>query len=78
MTLKERLHAKASLYTVAAREECNVAQIRNDIQAAIDEAWDTAWVQGNLQAQANWQRLFPHGKKPSVEEFIAVMANQIK
>ena len=70
--------AEKALRIVAAQEGCSVAHIRGAIQAAIDDAWNTAWTPGNLQAQVAWQQLFPGGKKPTVEEFIAAMTRRIK
>ena len=54
-----------------------MAQIRHAIQVCIDDAWDHAWTPGNLQAQINWQQMFPGGKKPTVEQFIVVVARKL-
>lgn len=78
MTQAEMKRVKETLALLAARDGCSVAYIRNAIQASIDDAWSRAWAQGNLQAQAYWQQLFPNGMKPTVEEFIAAMARQVK
>ena len=78
MTQAEMKRVKETLALLAARDGCSVAHIRKAIQASIDDAWNRAWTQGNLQAQAYWKQLFPDGKKPSVEEFIAAMAHQVK
>ena len=78
MTLIEWLKAKKTLFILAVKHDCSMAQIRCDIQACIDEAWEHAWTPGNLQAQVNWQLVFPGGKKPTVEEFIVVIARKIK
>lgn len=76
MTLAEKLRVQKTLRMIAAQEGRSVAYIRSAIQASIDDAWERTWTPGNLQAQVNWQRTFPGGKKPTVEEFIAVMAEK--
>lgn len=77
MTLIEWLKAKKTLWIMAAQQGCSVADIRGAIQASIDDAWNNAWMPGNLHAQIQWQRMFPGGKKPSVEQFIVVMARKL-
>ena len=77
MTLIEWLKAKRTLWILASQKGCSMAQIRQEIQECIDDAWDRAWMSGNLQAQQNWQQLFPDGKKPTVEKFIVVMARKL-
>lgn len=77
MTFIEYLKAKKTIWLLAAQEGCTMAQARRSMQDCIDEAWDRAWTPGNLQAQVNWQRIFPGGKKPTVEEFIVGMARKI-
>ena len=77
MTLIEWLKAKKTLRILATQHGCSMARIRSDIQASIDEAWDKAWMPGNLHAQIQWQQLFPGGMKPTVEEFIVVVARKI-
>lgn len=44
-----------------------------EMQAAVDAAWDNP----DPVARARQRQLFPHGK-PSVPEFIRVMAEEIK
>ena len=77
MTLLEWLKVKKILCIMAAQQGCTMKQIRDEIQACIDEAWDSAWTPGNLHAQIKWQQLFPGGNKPTVEEFVVVMAQEI-
>lgn len=76
MTLIEWLKAKKTLWILAVQEGCSVADIRGAIQACIDDAWNRAWMPGNIQAQVNWQLIFPGGKKPTVEQFIIGMARK--
>ena len=77
MTLYDQMKAKRTLSIIAAKEGCSVKDIRQSIQASIDDAWNRAWTPGNLQAQVTWQRIFPGGRKPTVEEFIIAMAHNI-
>ena len=77
MTQNEMMRVKETISILAAQKGCSVAHIRREMQASIDAAWDKAWTPGNLQAQAKWQQLFPGGKKPTVEEFIAVVSQKI-
>ncbi len=77
MTLIEWLKAKKTLFILAVQEGCSMAQVRHAIQECIDSAWNSAWTPGNLQAQVDWQLMFPGGKKPTVEQFIVVMARKL-
>ena len=77
MTMIQRMKVQKTLFILAAQEGCSVAHIRGAIQAALDDAWNNAWAPGNLQAQVAWQQLFPGGKKPTVEEFIAVAVRKL-
>ena len=77
MTLIEWLKAKKTLCILAAQQGRSVADIRGAIQAAIDDAWNRAWTPGNLHAQVAWQRLFPGGNKPTVEQFLVVMGRKL-
>ena len=77
MTLIEWLKVKKTLWIMATQQGCTVAQIRKDIQVSIDDAWNRAWTPGNIEAQVNWQLMFPGGKKPTVEQFIVAMARRL-
>lgn len=46
------------------------------LQQLIDDAWQKAWRPGNLQAQINWQQLFPADRRPTVEEYIVTIARE--
>ena len=70
MTVKEKLRAEAAIRYVARTEGKTVRQVRQSMQEALDDAWSTAWQPGNIRAQLRWQRLFPGGRRPTVEEFI--------
>ena len=77
MTLIDWFKAKKTLFILAAQEGCSMAHIRRSIQACIDAAWNNVWTPGNLKAQVRWQRLFPGGKKPTVEEFIIAVSRNL-
>ena len=74
MTIMEWLKVKRTLWILAAQEGCTVTQIKQSIQECINEAWAISWTPGNKNAQLHWQRLFPGGHKPSVEQFIIGIA----
>ena len=63
MTPSELLRTRRALKTVAAREGTTVAQVKQNIQEAINEAW------ASPVGHTAQQRLFPGGK-PTVEEFL--------
>lgn len=78
MTLINWLKAKKTLCILAVKKGCSIGEIRSGIQECIDEAWKQVWTPGNIQAQVNWQRIFPGCKKPTVEEFIIGIARRIR
>ena len=49
---------------------------RMAFQQLIEVAWSRAWQPGNLQAQWNWQQLFPIDRPPTVEEYIVTIARE--
>lgn len=53
-------------------------EVRKDIQETLDEAWNETWAPGNLLAQVKWQRLFPGARKPTVEEFIIRLGDELQ
>ena len=73
MTIKERIKAQLVLYTVARKNGRNSAEIRQDMQEAIDAAWSA----GEPAAMAEIRRWFPAGK-PTVEEFLTRTARQLR
>ena len=74
MTLIAWLKARKTLWMIAAQKGCSVTHVRRSIQECIDDAWNRTWSPGNIRAQVNWQRLFPGGEKPTVEQFIICLA----
>lgn len=47
------------------------------VQRAIQRSWDAAWQPGNLQAQWDWQTLFPADRPPTVAEFITTLGREM-
>ena len=60
------------LQQIATRYGVSVRELVWDMQAVIDATWDNP----DPMARAKQRRLFPDGK-PSIEEFIRVMAEQV-
>jgi predicted lipoprotein len=58
---------------IAAQYGVSVGEVVRDIQTAVDEAWNNP----DPAIRARQRELFPNGK-PSVEEFIRVMAEQVE
>jgi len=57
---------------IAAKHGVSMGEVVREMQAAIDAAWNAT----DPAARARQRELFPHGK-PSIEEFIRVMAAQV-
>jgi len=58
---------------LTAQYGVSVGEIICDMQIAVDDAWDNS----NPEIRAKQRQLSPSGN-PSVEEFIRVMAEQVK
>jgi len=63
---------------LAERHGVSPEEVVADIQEALDAAWNAAWLGGDIHAQIAWQRLFPGGLKPTVEELIYRVAVEAK
>lgn len=74
MKLHENLRAKAAIRKTARTFGSTTAQSRAEMQAAIDAAWQTE----DPAARAYWARLFPDGRKPTVEAFICRLAREVQ
>lgn len=74
MTLQQLGRAWATIKTVAEQEGTTPAEVRAEMQEAIDEAWENS---GDGKTAA-WKEYFPNGQKPSVEEFIIILGNRIR
>lgn len=75
MTLLEFLKVQRVLRDLAARSGVSVLETRLEIQLAIDEGWQKS--QADPEALERWQQLFPSGRKPSVEEFICRLGQEM-
>ena len=64
---------KSPVEQIAAQNGVSVDEVMRDMQSAIDATWDTP----DPMAREKQRKLFPKGK-PSIEEFIRVMAGQAK
>ena len=78
MTLQEKIRAEATIRAIAQEEGIQPQEVRQAMQEALDEAWAARRTPGNLRAQLAWQRLFPAGRKPSVEEFLVRLSRASK
>lgn len=58
------------------RQRPTAEDVEREIQLAIDEAWEAS--RSDPAAKAHWDRLFPDGKKPSQEEFIRRLAQELQ
>lgn len=66
MEFCEMLKAKAVICRVAERQGKSAAEVRREMQKAIDAAWAT----DDPAVQQRQRELFPEGK-PTVEQFMA-------
>jgi len=58
---------------IAAQYGVSAGEVVRDIQAAVDDAWDNP----DPAIRARQRQLFPSGK-PTVEDFIRIMADEVK
>ena len=77
MTHQEEQRTKSIIELVAKSNGKPAHEVRDAMQEALDAAWEAAWTPGNIHAQVAWQRLFLDAQKPTLEEFIHVLAQQI-
>lgn len=73
MKFREKLKAKAVIRRTAQQFGLSTAEVRRDMQEALDEAWATA----DPAAKQRQQEMFPDGK-PSLEHFIARVAAELQ
>ena len=78
MKLANIIKGNLTIFRAAQQQNKSIFEIRKGIQEALDEAWSEAWAPGNIHAQVKWQRLFPGGKKPTVEECIVYLGNALQ
>ena len=58
------------------RRSMTAEDVEREIQIAIDDAWERS--RNIPAAKAYWQYLFPSGEKPSQEEFIRRLAQELE
>lgn len=73
MKINTWIRAQRSIRKVARTNGITTLQCRRDMQEAIDAAWATQ----DPDAKAAQLRLFPSGQKPTVEEFMVVLAGKL-
>lgn len=72
----EYLNALVAIRNFGKLYDLPILAARVAFQQIIDDAWERAWQPGNLQAQMNWQQLFPADRRPTVEEYIVTIARE--
>ena len=73
MKILNWIQTEIIIWKIARDKGLSTKQIRAAMQEALDAAWDEAWQQGNIYGQVAWQKYFPGGRKPSLDEFIIVL-----
>lgn len=61
-----------------AAEQAGISEqkCREEMQAALDDAWANS--QHDPAARAAWERYFPSGTKPSLEDFMERIAAEVR
>lgn len=72
---REQQEGREPPYLLDSPAPATAEDVEREIQLALDEAWEAS--QDDPVAKAHWQRLFPDGKKPSQEEFIKRLAQEL-
>ena len=75
MKLLEFFRVQRVLQDMAARDGGAVLEVRLSIQEAINEAWANS--RSDPEAKAAWDKYFPDGRKPSVEQFIVHLGRRL-
>ncbi len=57
---------------IAIKNGVSVAQVRQDIQAALDEGWNS----NDEKVREYWRKIPTKHKKPTLEEVILFMVNE--
>lgn len=76
MKIRERLKVKRAIKGTALHFGESELQIRKDMQEAIDEAWAAS--RTDPAARDAWEKYFPGGEKPSLDQFIATLGLRLK
>ncbi len=70
----KKCEGKKAIKQVAKNKGVSIAEVRREIEIAID----IAMVNPDSNAQASWNQYTQAGTKPTPEEFIVYMAKQVK
>ncbi len=68
------MNLKKILKDIAVKNGVSAAQVRRDIQAALDEGWNS----DNENVKAYWRKIPAKHGKPTLEEVILFMVNECK
>ena len=63
-------------YLLDSPSPATAEDVEREIQWALDDAWERS--RNDPAAKAYWDRLFPDGKKPSQEEFINRLSQELR
>ena len=67
------LSLKKALEETAHRHNVPVSEVESEIQAIIDELYDSE----DPEINQAWREILPNGEKPSVEQLIAYAAEKV-
>lgn len=68
------MNLKKILKDIAVKNGVSAAQVRRDIQAALDEGWNS----DDENVKAYWRKIPAKHGKPTLEEVILFMVNECK
>lgn len=74
MNFKKTNLACTIIQKIADDEGIPAAEVRREMAAAIDEAWKNQ----DENTVRNWKKLFPSGRKPSVEFFVLRLTEELR
>ena len=72
----KKRRSRRAIRQTAAHFGVTEQECRNEMQAALDEAWATA--QQDPEVRSEWEKYFPDGCKPSLEDFMARLAAELR
>lgn len=78
MKLTNIIKGNLTILRIALQQNKSTTEVRHDMQETLDAAWAETWTPGNIRAQVKWQQLFPGCQKPTLEEFIICIAQEVK
>lgn len=68
------MKAKKAVIQVAVQNGVSVAEVRRDIQEALDEGWNNP----DPQVQEYWRSIPSKHEKPTIEEIIEYISKKVK